>query len=514
MNNKNCSFFQIIVLSISFFLLTSLSISTFIIRSTVSMDKFEEVHFTFSYLSNVIAVPILIFCLFMSLCALKKMKDWQIFLFLSAISSIISIYLILNVDSTLRADALKVFQCANEFNRNNYNELRKGFYVANYPHQLGMITLERLLIKIYNSPKIVFLANALSLIGINLFQWRTTNIIFKNNEAINKITIILSFLFLPQLFFVLFAYGLILGLLAFSISIYLTFKYFDTQKISYSIISVLPLIISYLIKNNFLIGILAIVLLYFFHILEFKTWKNVIFVVLITLIFFIASPTLNKLYEKKSDLIIENQMPKSLYLAMGLQDDKTVTTYRGWYNGYHKKVFEEVNYQPFEANKIAKKEIVKRVVYFMRNPAYSLDFFGGKITSTWNDPTFQSVWSGPLESTEQFTKTQLLQNIYNGRSIFNYLSIFMNALVVIILSTTASSTLLELIHIKKRETNFYLIFCSIFFIGGFLFHLFWETKSQYVYPYILLLIPVASSTLFVLFQKLIFFKRRISIEND
>ncbi|MGO2892450.1 MAG: hypothetical protein ACTIC2_10735 [Enterococcus devriesei] len=478
------------------------------------MNKFEEVHFTFSYLSNFMVVPILFFCLFISFYALKKLKDWQIFLFLSAISSIISLYLILNVDSSLRADALKIFQCANEFNRNNYNELRKGFYVANYPHQLGMITIERLLIKISNSPRIIFFANALSLIGINLFQWRTTNIIFKNNAAINKITIILSFLFIPQLFFVLFAYGLILGLFAFYISIYLTFKYFDTKKIIYSIISVFPFIISYLIKNNFLIGILAIVVLYIFHLLKFNSWKNLIFIVLITFTFFFASPTLSKIYERKSDMIIENQMPKSLYLAMGLQDDQSVTTYRGWYNGFHKKVFEEVKHQPVKANKIAKKEITKRIVYFAKKPVYSFDFFGGKVTSTWNDPMFQSVWSGPLESTGQFTKTKLLRNIYNGRFIYKYLNIFMNALVVIILSTTASFVLLDLIRIKKRETNVYIIFCSLYFIGGFIFHLFWETKSQYVYPYIFFLIPISASVLFVLFQQLFLLKRRFLIEKD
>ena len=32
----------------------------------------------------------------------------------------------------------------------------------------------------------------------------------------------------------------------------------------------------------------------------------------------------------------------------------------------------------------------------------------------------------------------------------------------------------------------------IFFLGGFFFHLIWETKSQYVYIYIFLLMPIAA----------------------
>ena len=30
------------------------------------------------------------------------------------------------------------------------------------------------------------------------------------------------------------------------------------------------------------------------------------------------------------------------------------------------------------------------------------------------------------------------------------------------------------------------------FLGGFFFHLMWETKSQYVYPYVFMLIPMSA----------------------
>ena len=33
----------------------------------------------------------------------------------------------------------------------------------------------------------------------------------------------------------------------------------------------------------------------------------------------------------------------------------------------------------------------------------------------------------------------------------------------------------------------------VIFLGGFTFHLFWETKSDYVLPYFLLLIPYAAA---------------------
>lgn len=42
----------------------------------------------------------------------------------------------------------------------------------------------------------------------------------------------------------------------------------------------------------------------------------------------------------------------------------------------------------------------------------------------------------------------------------------------------------------------YLLYAVIFFIGGFIFHTFWETKAQYVYQYTASLIPVASVGLY------------------
>lgn len=50
------------------------------------------------------------------------------------------------------------------------------------------------------------------------------------------------------------------------------------------------------------------------------------------------------------------------------------------------------------------------------------------------------------------------------------------------------------------EYNDYFLMAMLFFIGGFLFHLVWETKSQYVWQYIETLIPVTGVELNNLFN--------------
>ncbi|MFM1539689.1 hypothetical protein, partial [Helcococcus bovis] len=45
------------------------------------------------------------------------------------------------------------------------------------------------------------------------------------------------------------------------------------------------------------------------------------------------------------------------------------------------------------------------------------------------------------------------------------------------------------IFLIKDYRKKYALFL-IYFLGGVAFHLIWETKSQYVYPYVFLMIPL------------------------
>ena len=37
------------------------------------------------------------------------------------------------------------------------------------------------------------------------------------------------------------------------------------------------------------------------------------------------------------------------------------------------------------------------------------------------------------------------------------------------------------------------LFCLIIIIGGFLFHMFWEGKAQYILPYFIMVIPYSAA---------------------
>ena len=70
------------------------------------------------------------------------------------------------------------------------------------------------------------------------------------------------------------------------------------------------------------------------------------------------------------------------------------------------------------------------------------------------------------------------------------ISAWCNIVVVTILVLAAGFVLY-----KKTKLNPYATFAILYLMGGMAFHLMWETKSQYVFQYIVCLIPVAAMLL-------------------
>ena len=92
--------------------------------------------------------PILLlflFSLFLIRPLLEKVQTKHLFWILSLIFIAAAIFLITGYDGRIRADAKHVFNAALAFNRGDYSSLTTvGSYMYRNPHQLGLMTLERL----------------------------------------------------------------------------------------------------------------------------------------------------------------------------------------------------------------------------------------------------------------------------------------------------------------------------------------------------------------------------------
>ena len=171
----------------------------------------------------------------------------------------------------------------------------------------------------------------------------------------------------------------------------------------------------------------------------------------------------------------------------------------GWYTGTTVKLLKECNYDSHKAAKESVKLFKENIKEMVKNPEKGIKFYSEKILSTWTEPSFLMIWQN--KPSEEFKKVKnyiqdkkILISIYDGKLskiIFQYFDIYS------IIIFGFSAFFLFASFKSFDEKNIILI---LTFIGGFSFHLLWETKSIYVLPYYFILLPCSALGINKLFE--------------
>ncbi len=398
-----------------------------------------------------------------------------------------AIYLILNVDHSIRADAGTVFSVAKGFANGDYSAFFKGGYMERYPQQTGLLFYDSLLQLLVKRPWISFVFNFCFVIGINYIVLKIA-MLFQKGRDVALTTVVLSFAFLPQFFFVLFAYGLIPGFFFMILAFYHAIKFTYHHKIYSVFIAVVAAATAACLKQNFLIGVIAIAVYWLLDALKSRKkelLKALLATLALVLCFSLPSQLIKLYYEQKTGAELDGGTPAVLWIAMGT-DLNNVYRAPGWYSGFNYSTYTNSDYDPERAKEIGFEKLKENLEKMKKEPQKAMAFFKDKTISQWCEPMYQSVWSGPLEACNQKTHTPLLQSIYNGGEAERTIAFMSKAVVLLIFGFT----LLFLLLRKKDVLGWELLL--LFFIGGLIFHTFWEGKSQYIYPYVFCLIPTAA----------------------
>lgn len=476
-----------------------LTILVTLFQNTISFDIIETsiiVQNGFKFFGVVVAAVVLLAVLYW----LLRLIPEQVLFFALALAYLFGgIYLITHIQMELRYDSGICYWNALNFVEGNYTNLQFGEYFYKYPHQLGLVSYNCLLIQISDDPNLVYFVNLLWILVSNFFLWRTAVLVYEEHIRLRKLVILLSFAFMPQFFYLFYAYGQVPGLGCLMISVYLTVRAIKKKSTLSMGLSMVFIALTCLLRMNYMIGGIALLIVYLLHALQRKQW--IWGVATVAVIFSMVLPRyfVDNYYEKAADTDLSQGMPALLHVAMGLQENEEPWRAAGWYNDFNDKTYLGTNCDVQASKKIAKDSIRERLQTFVHNPGYAVDFFGEKVITTWCEPTYQSVWSGPLISMNCATEDEWLKNLYSGGSIFDMLASLMNVLIVMLFGFSLLFILWKAFW-EKLPYNALELFAVLFFLGGFLFHLFWETKSQYVYPYVVLLVPIAARGICVVFE--------------
>jgi len=365
-------------------------------------------------------------------------------------------------------------------------------YLFFYPYQFGLTLFVSFIYKIFGSDFMtVLIINCFCSI-INMFIiFYISKMLFKN-ENIQKILVILLAVFsLYWMFFNVHFYGNIIGLTFALAAVLLVLFYLENNKLLNLFVSGILIAISILLKTNYNIFLCGIILILLLDII--KKWN--LKTLLIIPIFLIGYFSINFGYEKildYYDIELPDGVPMIAFVYMGMDEPTNLSP--GWYNSVTLVLYRNNYYDTERTTNATIEAISNRLNYFWQNPKEFANYFGQKIGSTWLNPTFQTVWCSlpglryawNAEYAEYISYHKKALDMVDGdlydleENLFNIYQI-----IVFIFASVGIFKLSKDFDLKKA------IF-PIIFIGGFLFHVIWETKAIYVIQYYFLLLPFAA----------------------
>ncbi|MCM1305029.1 MAG: hypothetical protein NC305_08805 [Lachnospiraceae bacterium] len=405
------------------------------------------------------------------------------------------------------ADALSVYSIAETLAGGDTSVIHPtGSYLSYYPQQMGLTAFFEILIRIwkllpgglpaYHFIKCVY---AGLLCVIICFQERTVHLLWENEKA-DCIYLLLAGFHLPFIMYSSFVYGEIPSFAAASAGFYYLLKLLARRNGSKSLLPAVPAVLCLsfsvmLRKNNLILLIAALIVIW----LEWlRSRRHALLAVgLACLICGLGIlPLVQKSYELRAGSRLSSGVTATSYLAMGMQESSRA---EGWYNGFNFNTFQEADLDPGLANEISRQAISERLQFFRENPGYAARFYLRKHLSQWADGTYAS--------------RQATLATYGGRSSF-FISLYegpfsrffigcCNAYqnILYLGAMLCFCTLSTDLRRKRTAPALSAYLCFIAVIGGFLFHIFWEANSRYIFLYSLLLLPYAACGINVLIQR-------------
>lgn len=423
----------------------------------------------------------------------KGYDTGKIFKLLSIAYLVAGLGLILLTAYNGRDDAGRVFNAALQFNLGKFTYLDPDQYLYRYPHQLGLVTFERLVLYLIPIPVIslFFLLNLGMVIGMHYTTWKITDALFARSD-ISRFVVLMSFGFLPLFFNIMFAYGLMYGLFFANLAVLFFIRFLKNKGLKEAVHMVFFITLSYWVRNNNIILIIALAGMLLLYFLKQKDYRFLLVILPLFAFPIAAQKTTVAYYET----VIQKEIPGTpqiAWLAMGVQEDESSNRLPGWYTGYVRTIYEKKEGDIKKIEEDADNLFTNRMLYFIQNPDEAMWFFGIKYVSSWTEGSFQSIWSGPSKASKQFLWNPLAKSIYHDGKLHLLLITYMQGSLILLYLGGLIYYVFTYKNLGDGATMGLYAFLYLF--GGIIFHLISETKSQYTLPYLYLHFPMIAAGL-------------------
>jgi hypothetical protein len=120
----------------------------------------------------------------------------------------------------------------------------------------------------------------------------------------------------------------------------------------------------------------------------------------------------------------------------------------------------------------------------LSEPGYFFNFFTRKQLHQWADPAYKAYMC--IQTCPEHNTAQWVYEILRPDHAYPVLIVLSFFQVII-----WAGVVLSLWFVKRHKHLEEALIMPLIFIGGFIFHTFWEAKSQYVFSYFVILFPIS-----------------------
>ena len=483
-----------VVLVLAFAFLLFLTVCAFLETGDVSTNNAAG-ELVELYADNIFLNALMLFIFISSLYLLYRHSAgfilWRTELVLMAVVFVVGITFILSVKlaAPWYSDSYLVLYAAEKAAIGEYGALDS--YFCRFPFQLGYVLYAETVFRLMGStlPGMPAGYYRLALQGLNVLwlllsyhaliqlSWQ----LFQSRR-VQKVTTVLLIFCLPPVFTCTFLYGNIPGFALGAVALWMFSAFMRQHRLWQGLLCALSLGLAVAVKLNLMIFFAAIAIVWLLDLLQNGGFKSLVCLVLTVAAVLSVGRAPQAIYERRSGKDFGSGIPMIAWMAMGMSEGHAGP---GWYKEDHTVAFfMESGMDPEATADNARQVIKQRAEYFAENPGQGLRFFSEKLRSQWNEPTYESLWINQVHQSYGQKGFMYEWFCHSGeRHTTGYMNQYQQ---LIFLGALLSCIFLWF----KRDIRQCLPVLVI--LGGILYHLLFEAKSQYALPYFILMIPLAA----------------------
>ena len=395
-----------------------------------------------------------------------------------------------------RADARVVMDAAKAFAAGDYARLSSStdriavFYTNEYfqicTYQLGLCFPLEMVARLFPKADLNLLAQcvnaALGVAGAGVLAVLAQEILGERRAA--SAVMLLYTLSIPTLVFTTFVYSINLMILLCGGATLCFSRYIRTNKMRFGAGYALCMGVAMLVKPNSAIAALALAICALLYALQSGKWKIMLWAVGALLLGRGISAAVAARYAALGGVEFGDNISMLSRLAMGMQDSPAAP---GWYNGYIEQVvLEKLSLDQEKARALA--DIQARFQWMRENPGAAIHFYIQKYLTQWIEPAYEGLWIDSVSETMGRWNGLIHVICRDDTAIHAALLAYMNAMQSVVYGLAAVGSL----FIWKKKDDMAAAVIPVAILGGMLYHLIFEAKSQYAYPYMVYMLPLAA----------------------